>query len=781
MYPYPNGPFGNMMPYSNFHGMNLDWTIQVVKDFLDQYTHIQEQIDAGVTQINEAAAEKLAELNQLGTELVNNLENTYNAYNDQLSQDCATLLVEFQTRAQEIVALVAETLPEDYTDLSTAVQAMSTDVAFINKQNDIMTDYDIYMPEWTNDGGISNGVPYDVAEGVPHKRFRTTTSFPFPKGSYILIPDNLLSDFSVWVHMYWDAGRWDGIFFGDSAKRLDSFAPDSFAAQTEDMYIAIAGRTLNEDDITSDMLDELKKTVRIAVPKQVESQTDDRLGGDVSGAKNLFNNIPFLFNRAAYPYKTWGNIMEEADDDTRTWVKSNADFSIQLPAGTYYLYPEFISNSGLNPSAIAYYVYHNNGTAIINRGSRTPEYFNNFIPFTLDAADTIHIQWKSYTGNKWKFYLVSDNYDTLKQLSNKVSSLEEYLGQSKYTEIYTNPVHELIRKYDAVADAGNVGYIWISDLHVNSLYPSRTDALVRQMMACADLATRTNIQFIVVGGDVLDREISYNTIYDLINTIFAGVKLSNRPVIFLLGNHDDNPYQNSVPLTHSQTKALYVDQSTIDLQQISFQDAYYYIDKKGIRFYCLDAINYPAGYTGSTWWGFSQDQVEWMASQLTSYNGKSVILSHITYDYTHNMYNLGNNGGYTKDLTDLLEAYNNRESITLYGNTYNYAAATGKVLFWHAGHQHFDEQYTPTDNTIPILVTSCAKPQTVHDGLVLVSGNTYTTKSDFPWNSLGWQCKFWPTRTIGTIKESTIDVVNIGSSQVDVFRLGAGEDRSFNI
>ena len=44
----PNGPFGNMFPYTNFHSMNLDWVIQVAKDFLDQYTNIQQTITDGL-------------------------------------------------------------------------------------------------------------------------------------------------------------------------------------------------------------------------------------------------------------------------------------------------------------------------------------------------------------------------------------------------------------------------------------------------------------------------------------------------------------------------------------------------------------------------------------------------------------------------------------------------------------------------------------------------------------------------------------------------------------
>lgn len=644
----------------------------------------------------------------------------------------------------------------------------------------LQKDYDIYDMSFTNAGGISSGTPYDIATNSA--RFRTTEAYPFPKGAFIVIPDDFVSIYKVWVSVYWDAGRFDKVFFGEPSVRLDGLTPTSFTTQTENYYVAIAGQTLDNLAILSDMVEELGQMVKVAVPKQKDpNRYDDRLGGNVSGAKNLFTKIPFLFNRASYYYETDENTIKQVAEDTRLWQASNADFSISLPAGTHHILFHFLENSGENNSAVAFKVFNSEGTAIVDLGSRSQANYDNPRTFTLSSADTITIQLKSYAGNKFSVYLYSEGYKTLKALSNEVDAISAYTGDAKYTGIYSTPVQDLVKKYDAVADAGKCGYIWISDLHINSLYPGRNASLKRQMMACADIANRTNIQFIMVGGDIIDRETAYNTIYDIFNECFVGVKESRRPVLLILGNHDDNPYTNDVPLTKGQAKALFVDMNGAEVESPGMDKSYYYFDKMGVRFICLDAIDYPSGYAGDDWWGFSQTQVQWLANVLSNTSGRAVILSHITLDYTHNMYGLGNNGGYTADIQSLLDAFNNRESVTLYGNTYDYSSATGKVLYWHAGHQHFDEQYTMTGSTVPILITTCAKDQSTMDSLDLVSGNTYTTKSSFPWNSYGWNCKFWANRTLETINEAGFDVVSIGSNTVNVFRVGAGEDRSFSV
>ena len=649
--------------------------------------------------------------------------------------------------------------------------------SFTDKIQSLQKDYDIYDLDFTNAGGISNGTPYNIAEDS--KRFRTTAAYPFPMGSMIVMPDNLMSIYDIWFNMYWDAGRYDKSYFGEDTVRLEEITDNSFAEQETNYYAAISGRTLDNYVVLEDNVAELNKIIKIAVPKKKE-ETEERLGGNVTGAKNLFDKAPFLFNRASYYYETDRNVIRQAAEDTRIWDLDNADFSIDLPAGTYHMLVHFISNDGENYSAVAFKAFNSEGTALIDYGSRSASYYDNEQTIVLEEADTISIQWKSYAGNTFAIYFYEDSYGTLKMVSDKLDALAAYTGDANYAEIYTAPVQQLVKKYDATAEAGRIGYIWISDLHVNSLYPTRNQALKRQMMACADIANRTNIQFILIGGDIIDRETSHDTIFEIFNEAFAGVKDSRRPVAVILGNHDDNPYTNDVPLTKDQDRALFVDMSTVDMIVPDSEKNYYYFDRMDYRFICLDSIDYPSGYAGDDWWGFSQEQVEWLAGVLGQTTKKTVIFSHITLDEDHESWGLGNNGGYTKDIRDLLEAYNGRSSITLYGNTYDFTGATGKVLFFHAGHAHFDEQYTKTGMTIPLLITTCAKNETSVSGLVLVSGNTYEAGGEGNhWNTTGWTCKFWPERVLGTITEAAFDVVSVGENTVNVFRVGAGEDRSF--
>lgn len=648
--------------------------------------------------------------------------------------------------------------------------------AYEQKLRNLQNDYDIINLDFTNAGGISDGNPYDIA--TDSKRFRTVTGYPFPIGSKIIIPDGLTSIYTIWVSKYCDSGRYIGSYSRPS-EDLDSVQDSDFANQTENYYIALSGKTLEEITVVNDMVEDLQRIIKIAVPKSRQIK-ENRIGGNVTGAINLFDRVPFQYSRHDYFYKTDGILFKQMSEDYRLWAKNNSDFSISLPAGTYHILFHFVENTGSDYSAVAYKVFNNAGDALIDIGSRSWANYDNEKTFTLAGNDTVYLQWKSYAGNVFEIYMYEEGFDTLKMVSNKVKSLESYTGEGKYTNIYTEPVQDLIKRYDATVDAGKIGYIWISDLHINSLYPNRNKALKRQLMACADIANRTNIQFIMIGGDIIDRETSHDTIFALFNEVFSGVKDSRRPVALILGNHDDNPYTNPVPLTKGQTRALFIDMNSVDMVAPDTSKSYYYFDKNGYRFICLDGIDYPSGYAGDSWWGFSQAQVEWFANVLLNSNQKIVILSHISLDEDHNWYGLGNNGGFTKDVRDLMEAYNARSAITLYGNSYDFSSKTGKILYSHAGHAHFDEQYTKSGTTIPMLITTCAKDETSTDSLELVSGNTYKAVGN-TFNTVGWFCKFWPNRTLETINEAAFDVVSIGNSTVNVFRLGAGEDRSFSI
>ena len=131
-----NGAFGENFPYSNFHDLNMDWIIKIAKDFLDQYTHIQETIDNGLEQL-QTKADNLEELlqqwynthsediaNQLADAL-EDLNNWYTTHEGYLDQYVADSITEFNTRAEQKAADTIATIPPAYTELSDKVEWVS--------------------------------------------------------------------------------------------------------------------------------------------------------------------------------------------------------------------------------------------------------------------------------------------------------------------------------------------------------------------------------------------------------------------------------------------------------------------------------------------------------------------------------------------------------------------------------------------------------------------------------------------------------------------------------
>ena len=149
------GAFGEGFPYTNFHDLNMDWIIKIAKDFLDQYTHIQEIIeqgktdiqtltDSGIEQIGDLTATSLQDLQDKADALQELLQEWYNSHSediaDQLADALADLndwytehsqditnalnsaLEEFAVRAEQKALETIETIPSDYTTVANKVE-----------------------------------------------------------------------------------------------------------------------------------------------------------------------------------------------------------------------------------------------------------------------------------------------------------------------------------------------------------------------------------------------------------------------------------------------------------------------------------------------------------------------------------------------------------------------------------------------------------------------------------------------------------------------------------
>ena len=130
-----NGAFGENFPYSNFHDLNTDWIVKIVKDFLDQYTNIQETIQTGLDDLDAKATELEGLLqewydthsediaNQLATAL-ESLNEWYTEHENYLDQTLADNITAFDTHAEQKAQQTIESIPDDYTTLSQNVDGL---------------------------------------------------------------------------------------------------------------------------------------------------------------------------------------------------------------------------------------------------------------------------------------------------------------------------------------------------------------------------------------------------------------------------------------------------------------------------------------------------------------------------------------------------------------------------------------------------------------------------------------------------------------------------------
>lgn len=144
------GAFGENFPYSNFHDLNLDWVIKIAKDFLDQYTEIQNIIDSGKTSIEELTESELA-----------SLETWYNEHQDYLNQYLTDSIQTFNTSADAKAEQTIASIPSDYTALSNKVASMDTELAYLEGKIYRKKTLDNFIQGKFVD--LENGQEYDIA------------------------------------------------------------------------------------------------------------------------------------------------------------------------------------------------------------------------------------------------------------------------------------------------------------------------------------------------------------------------------------------------------------------------------------------------------------------------------------------------------------------------------------------------------------------------------------------------------------------------------------------
>ena len=159
------GLFGEGFPYSNFHDLNMDWIIKIAKDFLDQYTNIQNVIAQGLTDLDDKTTEGITALETKKTELEGLLDQWYNTHSqdiaNQLAQATADIATQFanvtadiatqfanataqfSSYANQVGENVIASIPDDYTALSAKVDSIENCFTTTGTINSVFTNIHI--------------------------------------------------------------------------------------------------------------------------------------------------------------------------------------------------------------------------------------------------------------------------------------------------------------------------------------------------------------------------------------------------------------------------------------------------------------------------------------------------------------------------------------------------------------------------------------------------------------------------------------------------------------
>lgn len=152
------GVFGENYPYTNFHNLNMDWIIKIAKDFLDQYTQIQDIITNGEQSLQTTTQEGIHELTTTKEHLENLLDQWYLTHSADIANQLASALAEFQRSATAFATEVISSIPQDYQNVWSLLSA----VANMNKTS--------LFNNW-NDGHY-----YGIGNSVTNKTYTDTSA-----------------------------------------------------------------------------------------------------------------------------------------------------------------------------------------------------------------------------------------------------------------------------------------------------------------------------------------------------------------------------------------------------------------------------------------------------------------------------------------------------------------------------------------------------------------------------------------------------------------------------
>ncbi|MBQ8804061.1 MAG: metallophosphoesterase [Tyzzerella sp.] len=355
-------------------------------------------------------------------------------------------------------------------------------------------------------------------------------------------------------------------------------------------------------------------------------------------------------------------------------------------------------------------------------------------------------------------------------------------------EYYKKEVYRIVEKVKQIRGI-RFSFLHATDMHVD--FKENRDVVMRQYEAMVELSNETNIDCIILGGDIIHGIHSKESSLEDLGSCVKEFSKANVPTYISRGNHDDNAYHNDPwipPYDNKRVPHKYViwdyEWTRIILEPLAMGNAvhdaenpessYYYVDypKKKIRIIFLDAYACPdekngdlAVWVSEGWDRFSDRQLKWFAETAldTTKEGWDYILC------SHGPLIDGFVTGPCANASivlDMVTSFNQKKS---YQNKaldvrVDYSTAKSNVPLHVFGHTHLDGYHYDETSKLWMINTGVCHISEYDCSLATVE---YCAS---------------PKRERGTITEALFDViVYTEDGTIHRIRFGAGEDQQFNI
>lgn len=243
-------------------------------------------------------------------------------------------------------------------------------------------------------------------------------------------------------------------------------------------------------------------------------------------------------------------------------------------------------------------------------------------------------------------------------------------------------------------------FIFFTDPHLAGLDPHE-DEMHNYLSTLKTYYDATPTSFVVCGGDWLEDEQTQKEACFKLAYVDSWMRANFDHYYPVVGNHDDNSY--GVDSTGVKYTGTISKETVRNLMLRREGNLYYSFDGVNTKGYVLDSCGEEENDLQMT--DYRWEQIAWLAERLKEDDAEnSAIFLHAGFTRTGPEAHERVLSYITNNITLLCNAYNNGLTVTLNGETYDFAGCDGCVRFILSGHMH-NADGVEVHNGIPVIST----------------------------------------------------------------------------